>query len=336
MNSIERLAATINFEKADRVPVIAQVFGHAAVFAGVPLHEYICNGEQLAKCQIKALEHYDYDSVFALADVNVEAEAMGCVLNYKENNYASIKNNAVTEKTDISKLELPNPEKAGRMPEILKAAKILRKEVGDERLVVGCVLGPFSIATQLLGIEKTLFLAIDDTDVFTQLLNFSADIAVSFGIAQIQSGAHLPVVFDPSASPAVIPQQFFKEFVFPTHEKVFSQFKEAGAIANWLHIAGPVDPILPYYPQTGVDIANIDFCIEPKDAIKLLPETCIDGNIKPLSFEYSNIEEITKASNNLLNQFSSRGGFILSSGCEIPPKSKPENIKAMVDAVKIN
>ena len=37
---------------------------------------------------------------------------------------------------------------------------------------------------------------------------------------------------------------------------------------------------------------------------------------------------------NLLNVFSDRGGFILSSGCEIPPESKPENIAAMVDATR--
>jgi uroporphyrinogen-III decarboxylase len=27
-------------------------------------------------------------------------------------------------------------------------------------------------------------------------------------------------------------------------------------------------------------------------------------------------------------------GFILSSGCDIPPNAKPENVKAMIDSVK--
>ncbi|GAG45761.1 unnamed protein product, partial [marine sediment metagenome] len=34
MNSIERIKAAVNLETLDRVPVIAQVFGHAATLAG--------------------------------------------------------------------------------------------------------------------------------------------------------------------------------------------------------------------------------------------------------------------------------------------------------------
>ena len=75
MNSLERIAAAVAFEESDRVPVIAQVFGHAAVMSGVSLKAYLRDGELLAQCQIKALEKYGYDAVFAVMDVNVETEA---------------------------------------------------------------------------------------------------------------------------------------------------------------------------------------------------------------------------------------------------------------------
>ncbi len=75
MNSIDRINAGVNFDAPDRVPVIAQVFGHAATLANVALDDYVRNGELLARCQIKALERYGYDAVFALMDVNVETEA---------------------------------------------------------------------------------------------------------------------------------------------------------------------------------------------------------------------------------------------------------------------
>ena len=75
MNSLERIKAALGFEKPDRVPVIAQVFGHAAVLAGVCLREYLRDGEVLAGCQIKALQRYGYDAVFALMDTSVETEA---------------------------------------------------------------------------------------------------------------------------------------------------------------------------------------------------------------------------------------------------------------------
>lgn len=330
MNSIERIKAVVNFEKPDRVPVIAQVFGHAAVLANVPLGKYVQDGELLARCQIKALESYGYDAVFALMDVNVETEAVGSVLEYQANQYPFVQSYALSKATDLTNLSVPNPYKAGRMPELLEAAKVLRREVGDEVLVVGCVLGPMTLATQLLSIETALNLAIDEPDTFARLLDFSTEIIIKFGAAQIEAGAHLPIVFDPSASPAVIPPQFFREFELPRLNRLFTSFREIGAVADWLHIAGPTEAILPLYTQAGVNIANFDYCVDPLDAQRALPQTCLDGNIKPLSFVEATPEEITAESSRLLDLFADRGGFILSSGCEIPPESKPENVKAMV------
>ena len=98
--------------------------------------------------------------------------------------------------------------------------------------------------------------------------------------------------------------------------------------------AGPVQAILPYYAKAGVHIANVDYCVDVAEARNLLPDTCLDGNIKSLSFVEESPANIEAESLKLLRGFRDRGGFILSSGCEIPPESKPENIAAMVEAAR--
>jgi len=334
MNSIERIVSTLKFEKPDRVPVIAQVFGHAAAVAGMNLGEYIRDGEMLARGQIRALDRYGYDAVFALMDTYVETEAVGSVLTYFNNKYPIVKSYALSQDTDPDNLTFPDPYQDGRMPELLKAAGILREEAGDEVLVVGCVLGPLTVTTQLLGIEKALYLAIDEPERFSRILDFATEVVIQFGKAQLDAGVHLPVVFDPSASPVVIPPLFFYEYELPRLTRLFSSLSEHGAAANWLHIAGPADPILPYYPEAGVNIANFDYSISPSVAQKALPRTVLDGNIKPWSFVEATPEEITLESARLLDRFAHRGGFILSSGCEIPPESRQENVAAMVMAAR--
>jgi len=334
MNSLERISAALKFETPDRVPVIPQIFGLAGVMAGIPVDEYVRDGLILAECQIKAIKKYGYDAVFSVMDTSVEAEAVGAILEYKKDMYPTMKTYAIQDKDMIDHLVLPDPNVAGRMPEMLKALKILRSEFGSAHLVVGCVMGPLTIATQLLGMEKALYLAIDEPEVFITLLDFCTEIATQFGLAQIQAGAHLPLVFDPSASPAVVPPQFFKEIELPQLQKLCRTFAEAGSIANWLHIAGPSASILPFYPSIGVDIANIDYYVTPQQAAEMLPDMCLDGNIKSLSFIEDRPEEIAAKSSELLDFFESRGGFILSSGCEISPQSRPENIAAMVNATK--
>ena len=237
MKSIERIQATVNFEPADRVPVIAQVFGHTAVMAGKTIRDYVTSGSELADCQLRALERYGYDAVFAVMDVNIETEALGSRLVYRSNDYPYVRDHAFSKTTNLDAVSMPDPCSAGRMPEILEALRIMRRETADEVLVVGCVLGPMTLATQLVGMEKALYMAIDDPDGFERLLDFSTRVAIGFGAAQIEAGAHVPMVFDPSASMAVIPVSFFREFELPRLKKIFKAFEAAG-----LQRAGSISP----------------------------------------------------------------------------------------------
>ncbi len=228
----------------------------------------------------------------------------------------------------------PDTSTAGRMPEVLKALRIMRHETGDEFLIVGFVLGPMTLATQLVGMETALYLAIDDPDSFEKLLDFATKVTIGFGTAQMEAGAHLPLVFDPSASMAVIPANFFREFELPRLNEVFKAFRSAGAAAGWLHIAGPLTPVLPLLGETGANVYNFDYCVDPNEVLNLKSQLCFNGNIRSLDFEIAEPEDIFNESVRLKELFSARGGFILSSGCEIPPGAKPENIAALVAATR--
>jgi len=334
VNSFERVNAAIHLRESDRVPVMAQVFAHAGVLGGVSVDEYVRDGSTLARCQLKALDRYGYDAVFAVMDVGVETEAVGSTLDYRPNHYPVVGRYVLQDGGDLSTLTVPDPERAGRMPEMLKALRILRAELGDEVLVVGCVMGPFTLATQLLGIEAALLMAVDDFPRLEQVMDFATEVLIRFGVAQLRSGAHLPVIFDPSASPALIPPRFFRELELPRLKRLIEAFTGAGAVSSWLHIAGPVNPILPLYALAGVGMANFDYCVSPVQAQSQLPATCLDGNIKSLAFVESTPLEVGRLADELLGAFGERGGFVLSSGCEIPPESKPENVAAMVVAAR--
>ncbi len=332
MNSLERLRAAVAFKRPDRTPVILQIFAHAAVITGVPMLDYLRDGRVLARCQIEAWRRYGGDALFAFMDAGVETEAMGSILRYVDNRYPEVASYRVAPDTTIEGLPEPDPARAGRMPEQLRAASLLRAEVGDEALVVGVALGPMSLATQLMGIEAALQFALDEPHRFEALLDFATGLAIRYGLAQIGAGAHLPMVFDPAASTAVVPPSFFRELLLPRLQRVFQAYKHGGAVLNWLHIAGPVEPILSHYPEVGVDIANLDFEVDPARAARILPHTCLDGNIKPLLFVQGSPDEVAAESRRLMALLADRGGFILSSGCEIPPEAKPENVAAMVTA----
>lgn len=335
MNSVERILATIRCGQADRPPVIPQIFAHAAVLKGLSIEAYVTSGEIAANCQLEALKRYRADAVFAALDVCVESAAVGCEVEYRQNIYPAVTRPALAPDTDFDSLQVPDPATAKRMPEVLKLASNLRQAVGDETLVVGVVQGPMTLAIQFLGMETALLLSHDDPERFERLLDFTTAVANRFGQAQLAAGAHVCLVFDPAACPELVPIQFFTDWIGPRIAKIFSEFKAAGAPANWLHIAGNALPILPFYQAIGADIGNFDYVVEPAKLITAVPKAlCVDGNIKPLAFVEDTPDMIEAESYRLIDSFAGRGGFILSSGCEIPPEAKPENIEAMVKAAK--
>ena len=334
MTGMERIEAALRFDAASEPPVIPQVFGFTAKMWGVPLDDYVRSGDVLARCQLKTQAHFGYDAVFGVMDVGVETEAVGSVLSYCADRYPTVASYAITEPSDVNHLSVPDPCRAGRMPEILHALDIMRSEVNDKVSVVGLVLGPLTLTMQLMGMERALYLAIDAPDQFMQVLVFAAEVITLFGKAQLGAGAHQMMIFDPVSSPAVVPAHFFREFELPLITRVFAEFKKAGSFANWLHIAGPVASILPYYGSTGAQIVNLDYQVEPAVALRQLSGICVNGNLKSSAFIFSSPEEIADASLRLLEAFQHRGGFILSSGCEIPPESRPENVAALVTAAK--
>jgi len=331
MTGLERILAAVRGART-RIPAVPQIFGHAARTGGVPLRRYLTDPAALARCQVTAMAHYDTDAVFALFDASVETEALGSRLRFPRDGYPVIERYVLERASDVGRFQLPDPRRAGRMPVALEALRLLRRETGDRALVAGCVLGPMTLACQLMGAEPALFAAIDEPAAFEQVLDFSADLALGFGAAQLEAGAHLCIVFEPSASPAVVPPAFFRTLLTARLRRLCAGLKRQGALATWLHIAGPVEPILPCYPGCAVDIANIDYCVDPGRARVAAPGLCLAGNIRPMAFMDSGPEVITGACAQVLA--GAGPGFLLSSGCEIPVDARPECIHALVRAAR--
>ncbi len=333
MKSIDRIRATARFEKTDRVPVFSHLYGLAARLKDVRLKDYLNSGELLALCQLEAWKRFGYDAVAAFADNSVEAEALGSRLSYKDDAYPHVEKYAIEHISDWKYLSMVDPEEAGRMPVILEACRILKDEAGEKAAVVGTVLGPMTIAGQLIGIEKLIFSVIDHPEELRKLLNFTTHVMLTFGKALIKAGADVIQVFDPFSSCSVINRSVFKDFILVHLKQAFKEYKDSGDPICWLNVTGQTKPILDLFPATGADLFNIDYLVPISIAMQKLPHHCINGNIKPFSFISDEEKRIQRVASDLLEETQVRGGFILSPGCEIPLESKVSNIEAMLKAL---
>lgn len=333
MNSLERLLAAARFEATDRTPFMPQLFGLAARAAGVGLDAYVRGGHLMAECQLRQQERLGNDAVFAFSDLGVETEALGSRLKYYEHQYPEVVDYALAPGDDPARLNLPDPTRDGRMPGGLDALGVMRRALGDTVMVAGGVAGPMTLAAQLYGAEKALFLAMDDRPRFEAALDLAVTVASRYGAAQLAAGAHMVMVLDPMASPAVVPPEFFRELLLPRLQRLMAGLHAAGTLTTWLNIAGPTAPILPHYADIGAAIATFDYYVEPATAHSLLPHTCLLGNLTSLDFLAPSPQALTAQARQLIAAFAARGGYILSSGCEIPPEAGEGNVAALAQLV---
>lgn len=334
MTSYERLLTTINGDFPDSFPVAPEVFGVTARLNGYRISQYVTDGRIIAESQLKAREAIGYDILFAFADLSVEAEALGCTLRYDDDAYPSVKEHILQNIEDVKVLKLPDPLKDGRMPVVIEACRQLRESAGNECVIAACVMGPVSIASQIMGLESFLYQLVDNPDGVNQVLNFTEKVAISYGRALIKAGAHCPVVFDPVASPAVIPPSLFVHYEVQRLKRMYDSFRDEGAPISWISIAGATQKIMPYFKKAGINLATIDYVVPISEAFKLADNIALNGNLKPYSFISCSPAEMKEEVRRCLMEAKGKGNYIIGSGCEIPVESNIENIRAMVEAVR--
>ena len=340
MTSMERILTAATHNEPDVVPSIPLIVNAAARVTNIPLKVYAKDGKKRAEAQIATRTKYGTDGVASGVDLCHEAEAMGSKIRFPKDNIPSVEKHFIQEKKDIEKLKIPNPEKDARMPAMLECLNILSKHYGVNKLfpgyegdcpIIGVFVGPFSMAGQLRGLERLLSDMKRDPEWVKELLEITTEAGLVYGRAQCQAGACVMVTLEPMAEAQILSTAQWDEFVQPYLEKYSKMVGEEGAV--WLpYMAGDSTPILERFVQAGAPALGVDWFVDLVEAKRRVgDDLLIFGNVKPLTLLYGTVEEVVEETKECIRKAGKGGGFVTSSGCEIPPDSPPENIKALID-----
>ena len=84
MTGKERVLAAIKCQEVDRVPWVPFVGCHAGALLGKTATEYLKNEDYIVEGVSKSIELYKPDGVPVIFDLQIEAEAFGCDLNWSD------------------------------------------------------------------------------------------------------------------------------------------------------------------------------------------------------------------------------------------------------------
>jgi MtaA/CmuA family methyltransferase len=249
----------------------------------------------------------------------------------------------LTDIGDVFDLSVPDPLTDGRMPVMIEATRLLRKELGDDVAIRTPGTGPFALASYFIGTQNFLIeigmadadMAGSNPEAIHHGLDLAAEALIAFGKACIDAGADLLHCGDSLASCDVISPRDYERWAFPYQRKVVQAWKEYGA-KTLLHICGDSTKVLDLYAQTGADVIEVDHKVDLATARTVIGgRACVIGNIDPVTVLLQGTpERVRAAADECLAVVGDGSGYILGSGCIVPRIAPFENVRAMVDAVR--
>ncbi|HPT79307.1 MAG TPA: uroporphyrinogen decarboxylase family protein [Candidatus Atribacteria bacterium] len=330
MNSYERLFARMQGKPVDRVPNNCIIMGFGAKYIGASYREFVTDYRVLAEAALRCREDFDLDILSVISDPMREAEAFGSEIVFPENGVPYATRPLLQELSDISKLKVFSPEASRRTNDRLMAVRYLSEQAGSECAVQGWVEGAFAEACDLRDLYNMMIDVMLEPDAVKDLLEICTEGAIRFALAQIKAGARIIGIGDAAAS--LIGPQMYMEFAFPYEKRLIDEIHKAGGKAK-LHICGNINKILDMVVETGADMIDCDWMVDFKRANELCGTTISAcGNFDPVAVLLEGkVETVKNAVNTCLAQSSPTS--IIAAGCEVPPDTPAENLKAVSQAL---
>lgn len=331
---LERVRATLNGKQADRVPICPILHTMSTRLVGRSIGEYATDPRIMAECVLAAYRAFGYDGIQLSLGVAAEAEALGSRTRQPEDGLPAVIAPLIQEPADLAHLRLPDPQRDGKLGMFAQAVADVCAAVGNEAWVIATIRGPLLMATQLRGIEQLLIDLIEQPAWVQELFAFTTQVGLAFGRALLQTGAHAIAIGEATSSPDFISPAMYRQHVAAHQRRLVEGLHAAGCEATILHICGRTESIIPDVAATGTDVMDIDWQVDPVRALELAgPRMALRGNIDPVSVLLDGTPELVEQRvEQLLTRMAGRGRLLLSSGCDVPPNTPPDNIRALVRA----
>jgi uroporphyrinogen decarboxylase len=312
-----------------RIPWVPFVGCHGASLIGAGADEYLKSADLMIKGITKAIELYKPDGIPIIFDLQVEAEVMGCKLNWTKENPPSVVSHPLKEGKDLNEISLPD-EKKGRIPIIIDVLRKIKKNNPDIA-IYALVTGPFTLGLHLLGTD--IFLKMyEDPKFVKEVISFSTEVAKKMVKIYLENGCDIIAIVDPMTSQ--IDTDSFLNFISEPISDIFEIIKKNNGLSSFF-VCGNAYHNIEAMCSCRPDNISIDENI-PLDYVKevaLANNVSFGGNLKLTSvLLLGNNEENKKHAVETMD-IGEKNGFILSPGCDIPMSTPSENLIAISEVV---
>jgi uroporphyrinogen decarboxylase len=332
MNSYDRMMNRLRGEAVDRPPNFDIMMVFAAHFIGQPLSRYYLDHRVLCEANFAVQYAFELDILQAISDPYREAADFGAEIEFPDDGLPICRVPLLRERTDLDRLESPDPTAGRRMSDRLQAVRLMHTQQGGTVPVMGWVEGALAEAADLRSVDALMIDLYDDPHWVSELLERCVEVEIAFARAQVRAGADIIGLGDAIASQ--ISPQMYRAYALPFERRIIAAVHEMGALTR-LHICGNTTRILSDMVSSGADIIDIDWMVDIRTAAEVFgdgPAVC--GNFDPVAIMLQGTpEQVRRAVLDCLERGGSR--CFSAAGCEIPDCTPQENLRAQVHALQV-
>jgi uroporphyrinogen decarboxylase len=315
----------------------------------VPTFEWFIDaavGRALTGCDdpIDVVDRLDLDGINIRADYHSEwiddvtlTDEWGARRKYTGDVLPAVLASPIADITRHADYRLPDPEAPHRFATLQRAVE----QLGDRRAVVLNLRDGFSDMRDLLGYENALTAMLVEPEAFDDLLRRVVDYNLRLAeIARERFGVEVIATTDDvaNADGLLMRPATYAERLAPTFERVIRGYKSLGYLCI-KHCDGKIDDVLDGWLDAGIDALDP---IDPAAGYSLGAmkrrigdRVCLKGNVDCTGALCTGLpEQVEQEVRDCLDQAAPGDGLILSSSNTIHRGVKPENYRAMLDALR--
>ena len=296
---------------------------------GIRFAQVHTSAENLARSAKITAELFGFDAVIIPYDMCTIPEALGRGISLYESSEDILYPTVPSKWPSFDEIEIPDDFLSrGRMPLVDEAFEILKSQIDGNLALGGWVLGPFTMAGQLIELDLLLKGVRKDKERVDAFLSQMTDLVIKVAQHYQSLGVDFMNIREMGSGSDLLSPKVWKTLIQPNLEKIFAAIQ----IPTVNHICGSTDLIIEMMNECGADALSVDQknnVVETRK--KLGDDVLLFGNFDPygtlVTGDVSKVEPVIK-------KCIDDGIDAVWPGCDLWPDVKKENVEAYVQAVR--
>ena len=297
---------------------------------GVGMLESCMDPELVVEITMQPVRRYGVDAAIFFSDIVLPLKAVGVDLDIKPG-VGPVVAEPVRTLADVEAIPDLTPE---HVPFITEAVRGLVGELGGTPLI-GFAGAPFTVASYLVEggpskeHAKTKAMMFGAPDVWDALMRKIAGIAAAYLEVQVAAGASAVQLFDSWAG-ALTPDDYRAQ-VMPHSAAVLER---AGALGvPRIHFGVGTSNLLTLMGEAGADVVGVDWRMPLADAIPLVGDRGVQGNLDP-TLVFAPTDVMTSRAAEVIEAGRAAKGHIFNLGHGVIPSTDPDQLTRLTEFVQ--